>query len=197
MLLLAAFIAGAYCLGSVSTAIIVSRVLGLSDPREIGSGNPGATNVLRYAGKKAAAVTLLGDALKGVLPVLLGAALGLHAPALTAVGAAAFIGHLFPVWYGFRGGKGVATFVGVNLALNWMVGLAFAGTWIAVALVLRYSSLAALIATAATPAFAWWFGEPPLALVLYGLMAAGIYWRHDSNIRKLLAGEEKKIGQKA
>lgn len=197
MLLSACLVVAAYALGSISTAIVVSRVLGLSDPRQVGSGNPGATNVLRYAGKKAAAVTLLGDALKGVLPVLLGAALGLEAPLLTAVGVAAFLGHLFPVYYGFSGGKGVATFIGVNLALNPWVGIGFVVLWLLVALALRYSSLAALVATALTPVLAWYFGEPPLALVLYTFMAVLIFVRHRSNITKLLAGEEKKIGQKA
>lgn len=197
MILFACLAVGAYALGSVSTAIIVSRALGLSDPRDVGSGNPGATNVLRYAGKKAAAVTLLGDALKGVLPVIAGAALGLEAPLLTAVGAAAFLGHLFPIYYGFSGGKGVATFIGVNLALNLWVGLGFVATWLLVAFALRYSSLAALVATALTPALAWFFGEPPLALALYAAMAVLIFVRHRGNIAKLIAGEEKKIGQRA
>lgn len=197
MLELISLIVGAYALGSVSTAIIVSNVLGLSDPREVGSGNPGATNVLRYAGKGAAVVTLLGDALKGVIPVLLAAEMGYLAPAITAVGFAAFLGHLFPIWYGFRGGKGVATFVGVNLALNLVIGLIFIGSWLAIAALLRYSSLAALLATAATPALAWWFGEPAVAVGLYLAMALLIIWRHQANISKLLAGEEKKIGQKA
>lgn len=196
MLLLVALVAAAYCLGSISTAIIVSRALGLSDPREVGSGNPGATNILRYAGKKAAAVTFLGDALKGVLPVLAGYAFGYQAPAVTLLGLAAFLGHLYPVFYGFRGGKGVATFVGVNLALNLWVGLSVIGVWLAVAVITRYSSLAALLATAATPALTWSFGEPPAAIALSAVMAALVFWRHRANIRKLLAGEEKRIGDK-
>ncbi len=197
MMLLVALVVAAYCLGSISTAILVSRALGLSDPREVGSGNPGATNILRYAGKKAAAVTFLGDALKGVVAVLAGYALGYQAPVVTALGLAAFLGHLYPVFYGFRGGKGVATFVGVNLALNLWVGLSVIGVWLAVAVITRYSSLAALLATAATPALTWWFGEPRAAIALYGVMSALVFWRHRANIRKLMAGEEKRIGEKS
>ncbi len=197
MIVTGALLVAAYLMGSVSSAIVISRALGLSDPREVGSGNPGATNVLRYGGRKAAAATLLGDAAKGIVPVLAGHALGITAPALTAIGAAAFLGHVFPVYYGFRGGKGVATFIGVNLALNPWLGLVFVATWLAVAAALRYSSLAALVATAATPAAAWALGEPPAAVVLFALMAALIFWRHRQNIARLAAGEEKKIGDKA
>lgn len=196
MLVFALLIIAAYCMGSISTAIIVSKMLGLADPRDVGSGNPGATNVLRFAGRKAAAATLLGDALKGVIPVLASAALGYTAPALTVIGLTAFLGHLFPIFYGFRGGKGVATFIGVSLALNPMVGLTFIGLWLAVAALLRYSSLAALIATAATPASAWGFGEPAPAVAVFAVMALCIFWRHQGNIKNLLSGEERKIGQK-
>lgn len=197
MLLLIAMLALAYCMGSVSTAILVSRALSLSDPREVGSGNPGATNVLRYAGKKAAAVTLLGDALKGVIPVLVARALDIEPPALTLIGAAAFLGHLYPVFYGFRGGKGVATILGVTLALNLHIGLTFIAVWLLMAAALRYSSLAALSATVAMPISAWFFGERPGAIAIYAAMAALIIWRHRSNIGNLVHGREKRIGQKA
>ena len=170
MLVLPTLILLSYCVGSISSAIIISKMLGLSDPRDVGSGNPGATNVLRFAGKKAAAATLLGDAVKGVIPILIARELGVEAPALTAIGVAAFVGHLFPVFYGFRGGKGVATFVGVSLALNLWTGLSFIALWLLVAAVLRYSSLAALIATAASPAIAWVLGEPLSAVALFALM---------------------------
>ena len=187
----------AYLLGSVSTAIVICRLLGVADPREVGSHNPGATNVLRHAGKSAAAVTLLGDAAKGLLPVLAGHAAGLSAPLLAAIGLAAFLGHLYPIYYGFSGGKGVATFIGVTLALNVWIGVTFIGTWLAVAVALRFSSLAALVATAAAPLAAYLLGEPPVAVALISVMSGLVCWRHRSNIHNLLDGTEKKIGQKA
>ena len=196
-MLFGALLLAAYLAGSVSAAIVVCRALGVGDPRAGGSGNPGATNVLRLAGKGPAAVTLLGDAGKGVLPVLLAAALGLHGWQLTAIGLAAFAGHLFPVFYGLRGGKGVATFLGVNLALDPWLALCFVLTWLAVAGVTRYSSLAALVATAVLPLVAAWRGADAGSVVLFVAMAALIYWRHRGNIGQLLAGTEKRIGQKA
>ncbi len=197
MLTLSAMVIGAYLLGSISTAILVSRILKLSDPRDVGSGNPGATNVLRYAGKKAAAVTLLGDAVKGVIPVIAGRSLGIESPEMTLVAAAAFCGHLFPIYYGFKGGKGVATFLGVNLALVPMVGLVFVLTWLLTAGATRYSSLAALVATLIVPIAAWYAGEPMVALLIYAAMGALIFWRHGPNIANLMRGDEKKIGQKS
>jgi len=197
MLISALLIVAAYLLGSISTAIVVCRAIGAADPREVGSRNPGATNVLRHAGKGPAAVTLLGDAAKGLVPVLIAHALGLPTALVTAVGFAAFLGHLYPVYYGFEGGKGVATFIGVTLALNPFIGLSFIGTWLVVAFALRYSSLAALVATAATPVTSWALGQPPAAVALIGAMGALVYWRHRGNIRNLLDGSEKKIGQKA
>lgn len=197
MLLLIVLVVAAYAIGSVASAVIVCRALGIADPREVGSGNPGATNVLRHGGKKAAIVTLLGDAGKGVLPVVAGHLFGFAPPALTAIGAAAFVGHLFPIFYGFKGGKGVATFVGVNFALDWRIGAAFAAVWLLVALVTRYSSLAALLATALTPVVAWYFAHPAAAIALYAGMGALIFWRHQRNIRDLLTGREKKIGEKS
>ncbi len=186
----------AYLLGSLSSAIIVCRLAGLPDPRSDGSGNPGATNVLRLGGKKPAIVTLAGDMLKGLLPVLLGHALGLAPVLLALVGLAAFLGHLYPVFFRFQGGKGVATALGVLLGLDWVVGLATVATWLAVAFLTRYSSLSALIATGLAPVWvAWRFGslEPAVACVV---MTALLFWRHAGNIRRLAAGEEPKIGQK-
>jgi len=196
MLLTLTLLVAAYCLGSVATAVIVCRMLHIADPREVGSGNPGATNVLRHGGKKAAIVTLLGDAGKGIVPVLLAQVLGLDAPATTAIGLAAFLGHLFPVFYGFKGGKGVATFIGVTCALEPWLGASFVVIWLAVAALTRYSSLAALVATAATPGVAWWLGEPTAGVAMFIVMATLIYWRHRRNLSALLAGTEQKIGQK-
>ena len=196
MLLTVALIIAAYCLGSVASAVVVCRMLGIADPREVGSGNPGATNVLRHGGRKAAAIALLGDAGKGIVPVVAGHLLGITPPVLTLVATAAFLGHLFPVFYQFRGGKGVATFIGVNLALSPWLGLSFVGVWLAVAALTRYSSLSALVATACTPAAAWWLGQPPAAVGLFALMATLVFWRHRRNITNLVNGTEKKIGQK-
>lgn len=196
MLLVTILTLAAYLLGSVSTAIVMSRLMRVDDPRNVGSGNPGATNMLRYAGRKAAAATLLGDALKGVIPVLVGHALGLEAPAITVVGAAAFMGHVYPVYYGFDGGKGVATIIGVSLALNPWVGLCFVATWLLMAALLRYSSLSALTATALLAPAAWLFGEPPRAVALFALMAVVVFWRHRANIANLLSGREQRIGEK-
>lgn len=197
MLIPASLVVVAYLMGSVSTAVLVCRALGVADPREVGSRNPGATNVLRHAGKGAAAVTLLGDAAKGLVPVLIGHALGLEFTWLAAVGLAAFLGHLYPVFYGFVGGKGVATFIGVTLALDWRLGASFVGVWLAMAFALRWSSLAALVATASMPLVAWRLGAPPAAVGLVVAMCALVYWRHRGNIQNLLNGTEKKIGQKA
>ncbi|MBX9609831.1 MAG: glycerol-3-phosphate 1-O-acyltransferase PlsY [Gammaproteobacteria bacterium] len=197
MLIPASLVVVAYLMGSVSTAVLVCRALGVADPREVGSRNPGATNVLRHAGKGAAAVTLLGDAAKGLVPVLIGHALGLEFTWLAAVGLAAFLGHLYPVFYGFVGGKGVATFIGVTLALDWRLGANFVGVWLAMAFALRWSSLAALVATASMPLVAWRLGAPSAAVGLVVAMCALVYWRHRGNIQNLLNGTEKKIGQKA
>ena len=189
-------IVGGYLLGSVSTAIVVCKLLGVADPREVGSGNPGATNVLRHAGKPAAAATLLGDVGKGVIAVAAGHALGIAAPGLTFVACAAFLGHLYPIYYSFRGGKGVATFVGVNLALNPLIGLSFMVVWLSMALLMGYSSLAALTAAAATPLVAFYLGEPPISVGVLAAMSSLVFWRHRSNISNLVKGGEKKIGQK-
>ena len=185
----------AYLIGSVSSAIHVSRLLGLQDPRQVGSGNPGATNVLRYGGKKAAIFTLLGDILKGVLPVVAARAYGVEPAMLAVVMLMAFIGHLYPVFHGFRGGKGVATAFGVLVALNVWVGLALVATWLAMAVLFRYSSVAAVAAAASAPLYVWWqAGVGPFAYVTL-VMALLLIWRHRSNVQKFLAGTEDKIGE--
>ena len=185
----------AYLLGSISSAVVIARVMGLSDPREIGSKNPGATNILRYGGKMAAVLTLAGDILKGAIPVLVARALTADAVIITLCGFAAFLGHLFPVFFGFRGGKGVATALGVWFALNPWVGLALLITWVLMALLFRYSSLAALTASAAAPLYVEWLspGTPYLATMI--VMSAILIFRHRSNIRNLIAGTETKIGR--
>jgi glycerol-3-phosphate acyltransferase PlsY len=184
----------AYLIGSVTTAIHVSRLLGLQDPRKVGSGNPGATNVLRYGGKKAAILTLLGDILKGVIPVAAARVYGVEPAMLAAVMLLAFIGHLYPVFHGFRGGKGVATAFGVLAALNVWVGLALVATWLVIAVLFRYSSAAAVAAAVSAPLYVWWLvGGTPFVVVTL-VMALLLLWRHRSNVRNLLAGTEGKIG---
>lgn len=197
---LLAVVAG-YLIGSLSFAVIVSRLMGLSDPRSYGSGNPGATNVLRSGNKAAAILTLVFDALKGYVPVVLvlrfGAPYGLEEGTAALVGLAAFIGHLWPVFFKFVGGKGVATAAGVLLAINPWLGLAVLGVWIAMAVVFRYSSLASLSAAVAAPLLqmlVWDIGPELPAIVLMSLL---LVWRHSANIKKLLAGTESKLGQKA
>ena len=186
----------AYLLGSISSAVVIARVMGLPDPREVGSRNPGATNVLRYGGKVAAVLTLAGDMLKGVIPVLIARALTTDAVIITLTGFGAFLGHLFPVFFSFRGGKGVATALGVWLALNPWVGLALLATWVLMALLFRYSSLSALVASAVAPVYVAWLspGAPYLSTMI--VMSAILILRHRSNIRNLIAGKEAKIGAK-
>lgn len=187
----------AYLIGSITTAVLVARALRLPDPRSLGSGNPGATNVLRMAGKKAAALTLLGDLLKGAIPVWLARGLGLDGWDLAAVALAAFLGHIFPVFFGFRGGKGVATGLGVYLALSVPLTLALAAVWLTVALLFRISSLAALSAALSAPLLSHWLlpGAPYLTLAM--VLALLLLWRHQGNIQRILAGTEKRIGEKA
>jgi glycerol-3-phosphate acyltransferase PlsY len=184
-----------YLLGSVSSAIVVTKLMGLSDPRSVGSKNPGATNVLRYGGKTAAVLTLLGDVFKGMLAVALARVL-VDDPwvwALTAL--AAFLGHLFPVFHGFKGGKGVATALGVWLAMNPWIGLLLAGTWVTVAAVFRYSSLAALAAALAAPFIVLWRMPVSTVVGVSVLMSAILIFRHRQNIRNLLSGSEGRIGR--
>lgn len=186
----------AYLLGSLSSAIITSRLLGLPDPRQEGSKNPGATNVLRLGGKKAAIITLVGDMAKGLLPLLIAKALGASAEIIAAVGLAAFLGHLYPVFFGFKGGKGAATAGGVYYGFAWLAGGAAMLTWIAVAAISRISSLSALVAAALAPLYVWWFADHSApASVAAGLMAVILFWRHRSNIQRILRGEESKIGR--
>ena len=190
-----------YLIGSLSFAVIISRVMGLSDPRSYGSGNPGATNVLRSGNKAAAILTLVFDALKGYLPVLAvliwGPRFGLGEGTAALVGLAAFLGHLWPVFFRFQGGKGVATAAGVIFALNPLLGVATLATWLIIAWFSRYSSLAAIVSAAFAPMYQlliWEAGPTALALIIMGLL---LVWRHQGNIKKLLAGTESKLGQKA
>lgn len=195
----------AYLIGSLSFAVIVSRVMGLNDPRTFGSKNPGATNVLRSGSKAAAVITLLLDAAKGWLPVVLvkwwGQPYGLEEGTLALVGLAAFLGHLYPVFFKFEGGKGVATALGVLLGISGWLGLATALTWVIIAFFFRYSSLASLAAAAFAPVYylfgdrVVWYAEKPvtLAILVMGLFLA---WRHRENINRLLAGTESRLGAK-
>jgi glycerol-3-phosphate acyltransferase PlsY len=186
-------IAGAYLLGSISSAIIVCHLLGLPDPRGEGSGNPGATNVLRIGGKKAAAITLIGDMLKGLIPVLVAKLLGASIAVQALVAVAAFLGHLYPVFFGFRGGKGVATALGVLLGLHWPVGLLTIATWLVIAKVFKVSSLAALLSILVTPLYIWWLIPDRSLIIAMLFMGTLLFWRHRSNIRNLLEGSEGKI----
>ena len=196
----------AYLIGSLSFAVIVSRVMGLHDPRTYGSGNPGATNVLRSGSKPAAIATLLLDALKGWLPVMLvqwfGKPYGLGDGTLAAVALAAFLGHLYPVFFRFQGGKGVATALGVLLGISVWLGLATALTWLIIAVFFRYSSLASLVAAVFAPVYyvlfggVLWYTEAPVtaAIVVMGLL---LIWRHRENIQRLVAGKESRLGKKS
>lgn len=195
MILLLLFMIIAYLFGSLSTAIIVCRLLQLPDPRNQGSGNPGATNVLRFGGTKVAILVLIGDLLKGLIPVLIAKWCGISQVGLAWIGLAAIIGHVFPLFFGFKGGKGVATGAGVMFGLNWLLGLAVFMTWLIIAVISRYSSLAALIATISVPIYAFWLTTHAtlLPLILISLL---LLWRHYENFKRLLAGKEDKIGTK-
>ena len=191
----------AYLIGSLSFAVIVSRAMGLNDPRTYGSGNPGATNVLRSGNKAAAVLTLLLDALKGFVPVVLvdqfGSRFGLGEGTVALVALAAFLGHLWPVFFRFQGGKGVATAAGVLLGLNPWLGLATLATWVIIAAFFRYSSLAAIVAAVFAPFYQlliWGGGPAAISVAVMGLL---LVWRHSANIQKLLNGTESKLGQKA
>ena len=189
---LMAALAFGYLLGSIPFGVILTRLAGL-DVRNIGSGNIGATNVLRTGRKGLAAATLLGDALKGTAAVLIAWKWGADAAILAALGA--FLGHLFPIWLGFKGGKGVATFLGCLIGLNLWAALAFAGIWLAVAFVSRYSSLSALVASAATPVVLWVLGARRMAEA-FVLLAVLLWWKHRENLKRLAAGTESRIGRK-
>lgn len=183
-----------YLLGSVPFAVIVSRAFRLADPRSFGSGNPGATNVLRSGNKLAALLTLLGDAAKGWLAMFVAARVGAGETAIALAGLAAFLGHVFPFTLGFKGGKGVATALGVLLGFSAALAGITAGIWLAVAVLTRYSSLAALVAAAAAPFVTWWLLGNPETTVVVALMCGVLIYRHRSNIRKLLDGSEGRIG---
>ncbi len=186
-------IAGAsYLLGSIPFGLVMARLFGLGDLRQIGSGNIGATNVLRTGNKGAAAFTLVFDALKGAVPVLLARQIAGEDAAQIA-GLSAFLGHLFPVWLGFRGGKGVATFLGVTLALFWQVGLAACATWLVAALATRMSSYGALVSAATTGLYAFFFGYFQ-GLLIFTVLAVLVFIRHRENIARIKAGTEPKIG---
>jgi glycerol-3-phosphate acyltransferase PlsY len=188
----AAFAVG-YLLGSIPFGLVLTRLAGTRDIRTVGSGNIGATNVLRTGRKGLAAVTLLGDALKGTAAVLIVEWLfGRDAALIAALGA--FLGHLFPVWLGFKGGKGVATYIGILLGLLWPVALLFCAVWLAVAAITRYSSLAALVASAAAPLFLWWNGNCAEAQ-LFSLLSLLLWLMHRENIARLINGTESKIGK--
>lgn len=208
------YIVVAYLIGSISTAIVVCKLMGLPDPRSEGSGNPGATNVLRVGGKKAAAITLFGDMLKGFIPVFVASffvkdasansIITISAIAFALIGFAAFIGHLFPVFFGFKGGKGVATMLGVLFGIHWLAGLATALTWLLMAKVFKISSLSALVATLLAPLYIYLVlglylkqtNEQFIPLIIsVAAITVILFWRHKGNIQRLLSGEEGKIGK--
>jgi len=183
-----------YLCGSIPFGLILTRMAGLGDVRSIGSGNIGATNVLRTGNKKLAAATLILDALKGTVPALVAYKFyGVEAGVIA--GFAAFLGHIFPVWLGFKGGKGVATYIGVMFGLNWQMGILFLLVWIATAVITRYSSLSALVAMIVIPLVQWLTGDPKIA-ALATVMSVIAILKHHTNIRRLLSGEESKIGKK-
>ncbi|MDH5571870.1 MAG: glycerol-3-phosphate 1-O-acyltransferase PlsY [Gammaproteobacteria bacterium] len=186
----------AYLFGSISTAIIVCKIMRLPDPRSLGSGNPGATNVLRVGGKKAAAITLAGDMVKGLIPVVIAQLAGVADLVLALVGLGAFLGHLYPVFFGFKGGKGVATMLGVLFGFHWAVGLATAATWLFVAKVLKISSLSALVATLLAPAYVWLIYPSQSLIITTAIITVILYWRHRTNIKRLISGEEELINKK-
>ncbi len=190
------FSALAYLIGSFSTAIITCKIMGIEDPRSTGSNNPGATNVLRHGGKKAAIITLIGDMLKGLIPVLIATQLQMENTVIALTALFALLGHVFPVYYGFKGGKGVATFYGTILAINWQVGLIVLLIWLLIAAILKISSLSALVSIFSTPLVLWYFSHSVELTMACAIMSMIVFWRHKQNIRSLLRGSEAKIGNK-
>jgi glycerol-3-phosphate acyltransferase PlsY len=182
-----------YLIGSISTAIITCKIMGLEDPRKVGSNNPGATNVLRHGGKKAAIITLLGDMLKGLIPILI--IIQLQADTLTValVGLFALLGHIFPIYYRFKGGKGVATYYGVILGINWLVGLIALAIWLTMAALFKISSLSALVSIFLAPFVLWHFSQSAELTGAAALMSIIVFWRHQSNIKHLIQGTEERI----
>jgi glycerol-3-phosphate acyltransferase PlsY len=193
MLISSLLVIGAYLLGSISSAIIVCRLMGLPDPRTQGSNNPGATNVLRLGGKKPAAITLLGDSLKGLVPMVLAHLLNASPTVLALTGAAAFLGHLYPLYFGFKGGKGVATALGVQFGLHWGIGVGVGLIWLFVAKVVNISSLSALVSMALAPFIVWLIWPAPELVVMQILISLILFWRHRSNIQNLRQGTEGTI----
>ena len=188
-------VVGAYLLGSINSAIIVSKAFSLPDPRKLGSGNPGATNVLRTGNKIAAVITLAGDLLKGLLPVLAVDLFTANNPLIAATGIAALLGHMYPLYYGFKGGKGVATTLGVLLGFYWLLGVVWIAVWLFTALLFRYSSLSALVATILILVTSWFWSENIWLFIAMTIITVFVFWRHRSNIKNLLAGDESKLGK--
>jgi len=183
----------AYLAGSIASAVLVCRLLGLDDPRLAGSGNPGATNVLRLHGKIPGLLALSGDLIKGIFPVLLAGAAGSAATVIALSGLAAFLGHLFPVFFRFHGGKGVATLLGVLIGFHWLLGALFVASWLVVAGVSRYSSVAGISAALLAPVYAWWLMPEYVYAACLAVMAVLLVWRHHPNITRLIAGNESRI----
>lgn len=193
ILIYTSLICAAYLLGSVSSAIITCRLMGLPDPRTLGSGNPGATNVLRTGNKKAAAITLFGDMLKGLIPTLAAHLLGMPLLIVGLTALAAFMGHLYPIFFRFQGGKGVATLIGVLLGINWMLGLAAIGTWFFMAYVVKISSLSALVMSALVPVYSWYLIHDRQLTIILIFIVIVVFWRHRGNISRMIQGEESKV----
>ncbi len=192
MISLLLFMITAYLFGSLSSAIIICRLFHLPDPRNQGSGNPGATNVLRYGGTKVAILVLIGDLLKGLIPVLIAKWFGMTQLDLAWIGLAAIVGHVFPIFFAFHGGKGVATGAGALLGINWVLGLSVFSSWLIIAIVFRYSSLAAIIGAILVPVYAYWLTQHHILVPLI-LISLILLWRHAENIKRLLKGQEDKI----
>lgn len=186
----------AYLMGSISSAIIVCKLMRLGDPRTTGSRNPGASNVLRIGGKFPAFLTLIGDVLKGVIPVVVAESFGFSNMTVAMVGGAAFLGHLYPLFFGFEGGKGVATIVGVILVLSWQTGLCCIATWTVIAILTRYASVSSIITSILAPFFIWAFTQDIYYTGAVSIMALILIYRHRKNIQNLRDGIEHKLGQK-
>ena len=192
---IALFITLAYLIGSFSTAIVTCKIMGLEDPRNTGSNNPGATNVLRHGGKKAAIITLIGDMLKGLIPVLLAQQLSSDPLVIALVGLFALLGHIFPLYYGFKGGKGVATYYGALLGFSWLSGLIALGIWLVLAALVKISSLSALVSIFSASFILWYCTASVELTAALVVMSIFVFWRHKKNIVRLFQGQEVKIGK--
>ena len=193
MLINTALLVLAYLFGSLTSAVLICKIARLDDPRQHGSNNPGATNVLRLYGKKTAALVFSADVLKGVIPVCVGRAFDVPDSIIAGIGSAAFIGHVYPLFFGFRGGKGVATLIGVLLATYWPLGLAYIGTWLVFAGIFRYASLASLMSAVMTFVYVWLLVGFTWFTASVGLMTMLLFWRHRANLINLLAGKERRL----